>query len=508
MYPDPDLWGHLRFGQAALASGHIVTTDSYSYSAANGAWLNHEWLTEIVMAVVYNGGGVAGLKLWKFACVAATMLLMTVSMAETGASPAIQLNLLGMAALAMVPQNQFRPQLFTFMLFAAMLALLVRHNYRGRASLWLVVPMMALWGNLHGGFIIGIATLAIYTIVGGGQDLIAGRGLARALRLSLLTVAGTLTTLISPYGIGAWRVVLNALKHYQAQPIIADWQPLLHAMVEQWRTDPPTVIFFVSGIAIMAAFVATVVRAPRSPILPSATAQPYVDDLPLVAIAVMMSVAAFAAVRNMPLGVIACMPPLAHHAQLMADRRSPEPSHNPRARSSVAVSRGDRPGVKPWLVIFIAFAMAIFAGLFSPRLAVDPHEYPIGAVAFMRMHGIGGNILDEFGWGEYLIWHLEPASKVFIDGRYDTIYPGKVINQFLDFINARPAALGILHAYPHDLVLIPLKAPAVSLMESTPGWKLVYRDPVAVLFARSNSAAARLGGVPIVGTLPRKSVFP
>jgi len=46
------------------------------------------------------------------------------------------------------------------------------------------------------------------------------------------------------------------------------------------------------------------------------------------------------------------------------------------------------------------------------------------------------------------------------------------------------------------------------LMESERGWKLVYRDPVAVLFARSNSATAKLPGVPIVGTLPRKSVFP
>ena len=67
-----------------------------------------------------------GLKLWKFACVAATMVLMALAMAETGASPTIQLNLLALAALAMVPQNQFRPQLFTFMLFAATLALLAR----------------------------------------------------------------------------------------------------------------------------------------------------------------------------------------------------------------------------------------------------------------------------------------------------------------------------------------------------------------------------------------------
>src|SRR3984885_5380646 len=121
MYPDPDLWGHLRFGQAALASGHIVTADTYSYSAANAVWLNHEWMTEIVMALAYNGLGVVGLKLWKFVCVAATMVSIALAMAETGASPSIQLNLLALAALAMVPQNQFRPQLFTFMLFAAML---------------------------------------------------------------------------------------------------------------------------------------------------------------------------------------------------------------------------------------------------------------------------------------------------------------------------------------------------------------------------------------------------
>jgi hypothetical protein len=509
MYPDPDLWGHLRFGQAALASGHVVTADTYSYSAANAVWLNHEWLTEIVMALAYNGLGVVGLKLWKFACVAATMVSIALAMAETGASPSIQLNLLALAALAMVPQNQFRPQLFTFMLFAAMLALLARDNYRGRAPLWIVVPVMALWGNLHGGFIVGIATLAIYTIVAGGQDLITGRGPRRALRLGLIMLAGTLATLISPYGIDAWRVVLNALRHYRAQPIIADWQPLLHAMAGQWRIDPPTVIFFVSGIAIMAAFVLTFVRAPQGPLPASEKARPSIDDLPLVAIALTMSVAAFAAVRNMPLAVIACMPPLAHHAQLIVERRHHRGlSQNPLATSALAPSRDDRSGTSSWLVIFIAIVVAIFAGLFSRRLVVDPHEYPIGAVAFMRMHGINGNILDDFGWGEYLIWHLEPQFKVFIDGRYDTVYPTKVIDQFLDFINARPDSLSILHAYPHDLVLIPAKAPVVPLMKSQRGWTLVYRDPVAVLFARSNSAAAQLPGVPIDGILPGESIFP
>jgi hypothetical protein len=500
----------LRFGQAALVSGHVVTIDSYSYSAAHEVWLNHEWLSEIVMALAYNGLGIAGLKLWKFVCVAATIVLTDIAMTETGASPTIQLNLLGLAALAMIPQNQFRPQLFTFMLLAAMLALLARYSFRGRAPLWLLIPIMALWGNLHGGFIVGIATLIAYTGVVCLQDLTAGRGLARTYRLGLITLAGTLATLISPYGFNAWRVVLNALGNYAAHPIIADWQPLLHATIAQWRMNPPTVIFFVAGIAIMAAFTGSVLHSFRVRDLP------YRKDLPLAAVAAMMTAAAFVAVRNMPLAVIACMPPLAYQTELIAARRLtrklmrsavPTSAMNLEPDASVSSSR-IRSSVNPWFATSVAIALALLAGLFSARLAVDVHEYPVGAISFMRQHNLHGNILNDFGWGQYLIWKSEPESKVFIDGRYDTIYPAKVINEYLDFISAKTGVLKILGEYPHDLVLIPLKAPAVKIMNATPGWKLIYQDGNALLFARADSAAARLPGAPIEGTLPSASVFP
>jgi len=167
-----------------------------------------------------------------------------------------------------------------------------------------------------------------------------------------------------------------------------------------------------------------------------------------------------------------------------------------------------RSSVNPWFATSVAIALALLAGLFSARLAVDVHEYPVGAISFMRQHNLHGNILNDFGWGQYLIWKSEPESKVFIDGRYDTIYPATVINQYLDFINAKPDALKILGEYPHDLVLIPLEAPAVTIMNATPGWKLIYRDGNAVLFARADSAAATIPGVPIEGTLPSASFFP
>jgi uncharacterized membrane protein len=69
------------------------------------------------------------------------------------------------------------------------------------------------------------------------------------------------------------------------------------------------VVFFLFGLLVMLAFAITVVREPRG------------GDLPLVAIAVMLSAAAFTAVRNLPLAMIACAAPLARHAELIAMRR-------------------------------------------------------------------------------------------------------------------------------------------------------------------------------------------
>ncbi len=58
---DPDLWGHVRFGQDALTTGHIVRADVYSYLTAGQPWINHEWLTEVLYALAYTAAGSTGL---------------------------------------------------------------------------------------------------------------------------------------------------------------------------------------------------------------------------------------------------------------------------------------------------------------------------------------------------------------------------------------------------------------------------------------------------------------
>jgi hypothetical protein len=120
----------------------------------------------------------------------------------------------------------------------------------------------------------------------------------------------------------------------------------------------------------------------------------------------------------------------------------------------------------------------------------------------MNAHRLHGNVLSEFGWGEYLIWHTAPEDKVFIDGRYDTVYPFKVIGDYLEFYFDQPGASAVLESYQHDFVLIGLDAPAHRLMERRGDWKLIYRDDDALLYARASAPAADLPGLPITARAP------
>jgi len=477
-HTDPDLWGHLRFGQAFIVGRHLLQHDTYSYSAAGDRWRDHEWLAEVMMALIYNTGGMIGLKLWKFACTATALLFVADTEASAGAPPAIQLAVLFGAACGLLLQAQLRPQMFSFVLLGALLALLARDNYHRETRLWLAVPLMALWANLHGGFFIGLAALALYSAVALLQALAAGAGWRRGARLSCLTAAAAAATLLNPYGAGMWQTVAHALGNPYTRNAVRDWQPLWWAMLAQWHSAPSGVVPYVVVVAMAAVLMVALAAVPRA------------DDLPLVAVAAMMTLAAFLSVRNMALAAIAISGPLAHRIAVF---RAPGAD----GRRAVAAWRP----ASHLAMLALAGAMALGGGMFSRSLALD-RAYPSAALAFMDAHRLHGNVLSEFGWGEYLIWHTAPEDKVFIDGRYDTVYPFKVIGDYLEFYFDQPGASAVLESYPHDFVLIGLDAPAHSLMKRRGDWKLIYRDGNALLYARASAQAADLPGLPITADAP------
>lgn len=495
---DPDLWGHIAFGRLFLHAGP-ATHDPFSYAVPGRAWAVHEWLAELTMARTYEAGGVLGLKLWKFACTALTIVMLATAAAETGAGPLLQAAVLITASVALMPLMQFRPQLYTYTFLAALMALLARENYRRRAPLWLAVPLLALWVNLHGGFVIGLAVLALYTAVATIEDLVGRRGLGRGTGLFAVTVASAVATLANPYGAHAWSHVLGAVNDPLTRKAMVDWQPMMVFFADSHGLHSG-IIFFALVPAILIVLAIAFLVTPRG------------GDLPLIAVAALMGAAAIDVVRNMPLAVIAAVAPLARHLRLLALEIRPTtisastaaPAEVPRA-SAAAPGHFNRAGQ---ILIGVAALVLMLGkgGLLSARLPAAMN-YPVGAVAFMRSHQLSGNVLARFEWGQYAIYHLAPSSRIFVDGRLDLVYPPQVIDQYVDFFAGTPGGARLIDRYPHDYVLMPTGYPAYKTMLARTDWRLIYRDPVAALFARANSSAARLPGVPFNAAAP-PSDFP
>jgi hypothetical protein len=229
---------------------------------------------------------------------------------------------------------------------------------------------------------------------------------------------------------------------------------------------------------------------------------PRTDDLALFAIAALMTASALYSVRNTGLAVIACCLPLCRHADLLLIDRLR------RLTRTVGAARPER-GWRALNVLLgvVAVGIALRTGLLSNALPAVEAK-PVGALAFMHEHDLHGNVLCEFGWADYLLFHDAARSKIFIESIFEAYYPRQLQSDFAAVSFAEPGAARVLDAYPNDFVLMPTGSAAYSLMMAQAAWRLIYRDPVSALFARTGSPAAQLAGVPqLVRTAP-PSVFP
>ncbi len=481
-FADPDLWMHIKVGQLIVATGRVPVADLYSYSAAGLPWRNHEWLAQVLLAVAYSALGVVGLKLLKLLCAATVVLALSIGLSATVAPARVQRMVLLATAAGIMVQMQFRPQLFTFAMLSILMATLAREVYRGPVRLWPLIPMFAVWANLHGGWAMGLAALSICAAVLGIQQFCARREITRALRIAGVAAGCALATLLNPFGAGPWVTVLGSLSNPLIRPVINDWVPLAKFIVYQWHGSPIQVLPGAIALALFAGYVASLVVAPA------------LDDAALTAPALLLIAAAFYANRNVALALIALSIPFAHHIGLALGKHAPS-AHDQ-----------DSAGPKPGLVAVMALALALADGIFSNHLETW-EQVPRGAVDFMKARGLHGNILNNFDWGEYLIWYSEPQSRVFVDGRYELVYPDALLLEYLKFLYGLPGGEKLLDRYPHDFVLAKLQTGAYRLVSADSRWRLIYRDSFSALFARSSVRPPDHAEVPVSPDVPSSS-FP
>lgn len=487
-YANGDMWLHIVIGRIILTTHRVPVVDAFSYTVAGHHVRNHEWLTEVALALVWREFGSLGLRLFKLACVTGTIVALALAISSTGAEERVQRTVLLLTAAALAPfMYLFRPDLLTVMLLSVEIAMLAFETYRGGATLWPLIPVFALWANLHGGFIAGLGALGVYALATLVRDIARRAGIRQAARLLVLTSACALATLANPFGVGAWRTVLLSVSNSAIRSAIPGWVPIWSRIAYGWSINPIDPLIFVVPLALVAATIFFLLKTPTD------------DDLPLVAIAAVFTVAAFEITRNLPLAMVMLAAPLARHAALT--------SHRKREKREPRAAENPDKGLNRVVLAGLALALVLIGREVSPGpLRVVPPS-PAGAVDFMNKHHLHGNILNPYPWGNYLIWHTYPQSHVFIDARLQQAYPQKFIRQDFAFEWGEPRGKAVLNDYPNDLVLVSPKSGAFRLVSADPRWKLIYRDGVAALFVKSSSKAAQEFPHPVIGKSP-PSLFP
>jgi len=205
---DPDLWGHLRFGLDTLELRSVDRADTYSYLTAGQRWINHEWLAEVILALAYSVAGAMGLNLLRLALGFGTLAICYAWLCRR---PLILLLALPAIHYGLVT---VRLQLFTYLLFAVVLSALVATEKGRRKRLWLLPPVFALWANLHGGFLAGLAIVFLWSVFHAADWR----------RVAPVCLLCALATLVNPYGVDLLLFLLRTATVPRAD--IGEWQPL------------------------------------------------------------------------------------------------------------------------------------------------------------------------------------------------------------------------------------------------------------------------------------------
>jgi len=467
---DPDLWGHVRFGQDILAAGAIVKVDPYSFTS-DREWVNHEWLAEVAMALAWNQGGTAGLVALKALLLLATLALVGwAAHRERVPSLAVWL-LVVLAAVGVVPRaTAVRPQLFSLLLFAAQMVILTEHERRGRRALLLgLPPLYALWVNLHGGWLVGGGVLALWTV---GHVLERRGTRLDHLWLTAVGLLALLATLVNPYGLGMWRFLADTVGF--GRDHIADWQPV-------WNVPAPLVSW-----AVVAAVAGLLCAERCVPV--TRTGPLLVALLGLGSLKVNRLDAFFA------LSAVITLVPAFGEAARRLERRGDGASRSQTLAPAAACA--------VYLLVGVTTAHRVAAQIVCiPVSAQDEYPEP-EALAWLESTGTRGRAVTFFNHGEFLIWHLAPDVKVSMDGRRETVYSDAVVDAHARLYNAPAEGSDYPDSVGADLVLLPNSLGAAKHLEAR-GWRPAFMGPTTTVFTRGPGRAPTRSSAP-----PLERCFP
>ncbi len=494
---DSDIGWHIRTGERILTTHTIPRIDLFSSTMQGQPWFAWEWLYDLALGILHRACGLNGV-VWLCALlVAAIFALLLSQLLKRGTGLLLAILLMLVAEAASTIHLYARPHIVSWLFSLLWFVVLDRwqgwqHGQPPRWMRWFFPASMLLWVNLHGGWLSGMALLAIYTLAAfveswRTQDAFAAiRAMHRARAMALAWAASAVATLGNPFG---WRLHAHIYRYLSDRYLMNRIEEFKSPDFHGWAQRSFAIILVLALIAFAGSY-----RKLR---------------LSRLLVALVAVCAGFYSSRNLPVSsmllVLVTGPMLWENFVALADK----PGAWPWVRHGAAriANFSDRMGAQemqlcghlwPVVSVFLAFAICLQGGWLGSRQLIhaqfDSKKMPVAAVTFLQKELMGKQpstepVFSIDGWGGYLIYRMNPGRmsperKVVVDDRHDLYGSGR-IRQYLILTQAEPGWQNVLNDWQIRTALLPTGSTLANLLRELPqDWRVAYEDKVAVVFER------------------------
>jgi len=455
---DPDTYWHIAAGRWIIEHATIPVHDPFSHTMRGSPWTAHEWLAEVMLSLAHQAFDWAGVIALTAAAFAGAMAILTRFLLKDF-EPVHALIFAALAVMMTAPHLLARPHVIAMPLLIIWTAHLVRASEQGRAPSFWLLPIMALWANLHGGFTLGLALSLFFALEGilnarqKHETLEAVKSWALFVGLSLISA------LLTPHGIKGILFTVQILSGSYALDHISEWQsPNFHSI-------QPLEIWLLAGLAV--AFHQGI-------------------RLPVFRLALLLALLHLALKHIRHVELIGLLTPLFLATPLARQWR--ERAAAGRQLASVdQVFRELARGASRRTVTLTMAGLGLIT-LLSVQLSgpVQKEEItPAGALQAVRNAHLTGSVLNEYSFGGYLIYAGIPP---FIDGRAD-MYGDAFMKEYFEALNLTTSdgLQKLLQKYRIEWTLLPPGSAAVALLDHLPEWRRLYADKVAVVHVKKTA---------------------
>jgi len=473
---DPDLGWQLAAGRWMLEHHQVLRTDVFTYTGYGREWI-YPVLSQVVEYLLYRAGGYPLLSwLAAFVCVATVALLLRRGLFSTAFLAILAVPLIAARSVA-------RAELFSVILFAAFVSILWNFHRSGRGPLWSLPVLMALWVNLHLGFLAGFGMCGAYLLLEFAGFIVKPRraeSRTRLRRAAPWLLATVPATLLNPWGwrvyAGMFRLMPTSTNHFILELMRVRVNATTAIQAFAWRNYESALFWFL-GIAAICAVLALLERRFAEAII-------LVGSM-YTAIHTARFVAMFAIIVVVIGGSV-----------LSAWISNRVPQHRAIAIAATAL-------VLATLLVAVRVSDLVSnrfylrtPGQFSVFGPGAPTRFPTGAADFVLREHLPANVFNDYNAGGFLMGRLAPDYRLYIDGRGELV-PGlyvhtqQLLNQSL-----------VSSDWQHEAAARDINTVVVSLDReygmglaslnkfcNSPGWRPVYLDPFGAVFVHENVGA-------------------